>query len=82
MLYHIIVLRSLTYAQRAVRLLERAGLYASVKKAPQSASSEGCAYGVRVRSGDLARAVKLITANDIDIRRVVDEGKPAGAGEA
>ena len=44
---HVIILcRSLTQAQRAARLLERAGIFASVTKAPQNASTRGCTYGV------------------------------------
>lgn len=36
--------RSLTYAQRSARALERAGLHASVIRAPKSVSTRGCGY--------------------------------------
>ena len=61
MLQYLIMCRSLTYAQRAARSLERAGIMASVIRAPQGASSGGCAYCVRIsekRLGDALRALQ------------------------
>ena len=75
MSHHIIVLRSLTYAQRAEHLLERAGIYASVKKVPQSSSPEGCAYGVMVRNKDLNEAQSVLVKNSMSIRNVLDYGE-------
>lgn len=72
MLHSIIILRSLTYAQRAERLLERAGIYASVKKVPQSASPEGCTYGVLVRSKNLDQAQSTLIKNSMTIRNVLE----------
>ena len=74
MSHHIIVLRSLTYAQRAERLLERAGIYASVKKVPQSSSPEGCAYGAMVRSKDLNEAQSVLIKNSMNIVKILEYG--------
>lgn len=41
--------RSLTYAQRASRALERKGLTASVARLPQGVSRQGCGYAVILR---------------------------------
>lgn len=56
----IIMCRSLTYAQRAARVLEKANIGASLTKAPQGVTPEGCTYGVRVRQRNLARALRSI----------------------
>lgn len=45
---YLIMCRSLTYAQRSSRLLERSGITATVMKAPQSVSGNGCGYSVAV----------------------------------
>ena len=39
---------TLTWAQRAQRTLERAGISAAVVKAPQKLSENGCGYAVSV----------------------------------
>lgn len=80
MSHHIIVLRSLTYAQRAERLLERAGIYAVVKKVPQSASPEGCAYGVMVRSKNLAQAQAILAKNAVEMRGAMEYNFAEGDG--
>ena len=45
--YCLILCRSLTYAQRSSRVLERAGITAVVRKAPLSVSKTGCTYCVK-----------------------------------
>ena len=78
MRYFIIVLRSLTYAQRGEGLLERAGLYAAVTKAPRHLTPEGCGYGVKIRGKDKDRALKILRDAGFRVRRLIgidDEGK-------
>jgi len=48
MVQYLIMCRSLTYAQKAARALERAGLSVSIQRAPKEISKEGCAYCVKV----------------------------------
>ena len=48
--------RSLTYAQRAEHVLERAGVTGTVTRMPRSAGARGCAYGVLVSPRQLAAA--------------------------
>ena len=53
-------LRSLTYAQRAARFLSGLGMPSSAARAPWSG---GCAYAVRLRRGDLEKAVEKYSLN-------------------
>lgn len=46
MTQYLIMCRSLTYAQRSAKLLERSGITATVVKAPQGLSTGGCGYAV------------------------------------
>ena len=41
--------RSLTYAQRALRYLERKGITASLSRLPQGLSKKGCGYALVLR---------------------------------
>ncbi|MBQ9045447.1 MAG: DUF3343 domain-containing protein [Oscillospiraceae bacterium] len=60
MQYSLILCRSLTYAQRAAHTLERAGVTATVRKAPQGASDRGCTYAVKLRASALSRALRVL----------------------
>ncbi|MCR4935306.1 MAG: DUF3343 domain-containing protein [Oscillospiraceae bacterium] len=64
---HIIILcRSLTRSQRAAEALRRAGVFASVTKAPQLANPGGCAYGVKIGERNLAAARALLRREGLD----------------
>ncbi len=59
-----ITFRSLTHAQRAARLLERKGFTATVIRAPQGLSEQGCAYAVTLRARP-EEAMKLLRQNGL-----------------
>lgn len=48
---YLFMCRSLTYAQRAARALEKRGINAGVIKAPKLAAGNGCGYCVSVSYG-------------------------------
>ena len=72
--------RSLTKAQKAAHLLQSAGIYASVTKAPQSANPGGCTYGVKVaaRNGEAARA--FLAQAGIEIEKTLELPDLSGRG--
>lgn len=70
--YCLIMCRSLTNAQRAAQVLERAGITATVRRAPQSVSREGCAYCVKISAGHLTRALELLDRAAIPIGKVYE----------
>ncbi len=45
---YLIMCRSLTHAQRSLRLLEQNGIVAALVKAPQELRSFGCGYALRL----------------------------------
>ena len=61
MLSYLLMCRSLTYAQRASRALERIGITAIVTKAPKSATGQGCNYCVKVSEKNLVRSISTLT---------------------
>lgn len=64
--------RSLTTAQKAARILQKAGIFASVAKAPQSANPGGCTYGVKIAERNLPAAAKLLEDAEIRIDKMVE----------
>lgn len=57
MVHYLMMCRSLTYAQRTARVLEKAGITAIVTKAPQELTTDGCGYCVKVSERRLADAL-------------------------
>ena len=79
---YILMCRSMTTAQKAVRLLERRGIYAVSAKAPQSANPAGCPYGARVAERNLRAAEEALRAAGIRFETVEvrHPGRNGGAG--
>ena len=69
MTQYLIMCRSLTYAQKSARLLERAGITAAVVKAPQNLSSGGCGYAVSVHRRQ-NEAVAVLKSRNIPIGKI------------
>ncbi len=60
MLYYFLTCRSLTYAQRSAKVLERAGITASIRRTPKGIAKEGCGYSVKVSSRNLAPSIQQL----------------------
>lgn len=78
----LLMCRSLTYAQRSARVLERAGIAGSVMRAPKSVSARGCAYCVAVPEKNGARAVKILTESGMKPEKIYRRGADGSIGEA
>ena len=70
MVYYLIVCRSLTYAQRTARVLERAGISGYIMRAPKLTSGEGCSHCVKVAERWLAPALKVLNREGLGPKRV------------
>ncbi len=79
MVYYLIICRSLTYAQRTARALERAGIPCRLMRTPQSAAAgEGCSHCVRITQRWLSRALEQLKSEGLGARRVflqTDDGQ-------
>ena len=62
---YLIMCRSLTYAQRAARALERSGIGTGVLKAPAGLTGNGCSYCVTVSATKGQRAVKILRSENL-----------------
>ena len=62
----LMICRSLTYAQRTVRAIERVGVSAMLVRLPQELrDGSGCGYCVRIRSTHLRQALNAIRAENL-----------------
>lgn len=70
MLKYLLMCRSLTYAQRASRALEHAGIAAVITKAPKSATGVGCGYCVKISENKLSQALFILRQAELGPIRI------------
>lgn len=59
-MHYLILCRSMTNTQRASAVLQRAGVFASVTKAPRHANPDGCVYAVKIGERNLQKALEIL----------------------
>ena len=64
--YYLILARSVTYAQRMQRSLERVGIRSRFARAPRDLTNLGCAYMVQIAAADLSQALVAIHRDGLD----------------
>ena len=76
-----ILFRSLTHAQRAVGLLERRGITATLTRAPKGLSPKGCGYAVIIRIRP-SEALRYLDEVRIPYGQVFEKGENGEFREA
>ena len=72
---YVILARSVTYAQRMQKLLEKAGIYAHISRAPRLLTDLGCAYILRLQTQFIRQALDILHFDGMDPLRVFYEEK-------
>lgn len=67
---YFITFRSITYAQRAERILKDAGVRCILQRAPRAMEERGCGYAVNLRQTDIAAALILLRQAQVPMRKV------------
>ncbi len=62
--HYLILARSVTYAQRMHRQLERGGIRSQILRPPRDLTDLGCAYALRIAVKDLAGALTVLHRAD------------------
>jgi hypothetical protein len=65
-----ITFRSVTPAQRGQRVLQKAGVDVILQRTPRFMEERGCGYCLRLRPGDLHRAVELLRRENVVFSKV------------
>ena len=81
MLQYLLMCKSLTYAQRASRLLERSGITAIVTKIPKNAAVSGCNYCIKVSEKRLSSALSILNAAELGPSRVFVQARDGSVSE-
>lgn len=67
---YFITVRSVTYGQRAERVLQKNNIRCTLQRTPKWMEEQGCGYCLRLRSEDIAAAVRILRASSVPFRRV------------
>lgn len=67
---YFITFRSITYAQRAERLLNRAGFRCRIQRSQRWMAEKGCGYSLRLRTERPEKAVALLRQEELPIGKV------------
>ena len=67
----VLVVRSITYAMKGQKLLERYGYSAYIERLPHPNSRQGCGYGIKV-FGNVGAAQQILTASGIQVAEVLE----------
>jgi len=62
--------KSLTYAQKTAKALERAGVTAIIMRPPRGLSKEGCTYSVKISEHKLSQALAVMNGAGLTYSRV------------
>ena len=68
--YYYFRCRSVTYAQRASKMLERSGVHCGIAKLPQKLSEEGCGYSLKVIKRNGEKAYRLLLGAGFEIAKI------------
>lgn len=66
----IITFRSVTPAQRAERLLNRAGISCRIQRAPRWMEEQGCGYSLQMPCSQIVAAVELLRRERVAYRKI------------
>ena len=66
----IITFRSVTFAQRGERLLNRNNHRCVLQRTPKWMEQQGCGYSLRIKTEDIIPAVELLRENGVPLRKI------------
>ena len=76
-----ITFRSVTYAQRGEKELQKYGVRAALLRTPKWMESQGCGYSLRIHTEDLLAVISLLREKGVIFRRVYVQNQEGGLEE-
>ena len=70
MALYYITFRSVTFAQRAEKLLNRKSIRANLMRTPRWMEEQGCGYALKLWSNDILQVRNHLQENQIQLRRI------------
>ena len=70
MRFYFITFRSVTYAQRAEKLLTQHGIRANLMRTPRWMEEQGCGYALKIWSRDITQVRNLLRESRLQLRKI------------
>ncbi len=70
MRFFFVTFRSVTFAQRAEALWQKAGIACLLQRTPRHMEQQGCGYTVRIHEYALQRGLQLLRQHKVQFRKV------------
>jgi len=70
MQFYFVTFRSVTFAQRAEKLLNQRGFRVNLMRTPRWMEEQGCGYALKLWTGDILTVVNLLRESRIQLRKV------------
>lgn len=67
---YLITFRSVTFAQRGERLLQKNGIQCTLLRTPKWMEAQGCGYSLRIWAEHVETGVALLRKGNIPLRKV------------
>ena len=66
----LITFRSVTFAQKAERILNKAGIGCMLQRTPKILSERGCGYCLRLQMKDVMAAVEMLREQEVSYGKI------------
>ena len=73
--FYYITFRSVTYAQRGERILQKEGIRCILLRTPRWMEEQGCGYCLRLWADGVQPALRLLQGQQIPYRKVYIQGR-------
>ena len=70
MKFYFITFRSVTFAQRGEKLLNRNSIRCTLQRTPRWMEEQGCGYSLRLWTKEVETAVELLRREQVPLKRV------------
>lgn len=75
MKFYYITFRSVTFAQRGERALQKEGLRCTLLRTPKWMEQQGCGYCLRLWTKDIGPALQILKRDQVPLRKVYVGGR-------
>ena len=70
MKFYYLTFRSVTFAQRGEKLLQKSGIRCTLLRTPRWMEEQGCGYSLRLWTEDVREGVKRLREGGVQMRKV------------
>ncbi|MBQ8835125.1 MAG: DUF3343 domain-containing protein [Oscillospiraceae bacterium] len=73
MKFYYITFRSVTFAQRGEKVLQKSGIRCTLQRTPRWMEEQGCGYCLKLWTKDVTPAVDVLRQNGVGMRKVYSQ---------